>query len=582
MKRYLTATLFLLFFTTSLFLSASDNNIYISNDGSDLNPGTLKSPKQTVSAALDIANPGSTIFLFPGTYSGSITLKNVSGEPNNPITIESYSNIPADYAVIDGGASNPGMDLNNLWIEMKGCSWLTIKNLKFINGWTDPIVVRDSSYITFDNCIITGGRRVIYAKGADVHHIIIENCHWDQGGKYLWEVKKAPNGGDAWTEMHHGCLQYYNGSLFYPKGTGGSHVVRNNTVINAFNAFRWKSVDVETNEPNIAYNSNMELYGNKISNMRDNDFEPEAAAFNLHFYHNICHNIHKSMSLDNIIGGYIYCYGNVWTMDSDPWSDEVCAGWWKIYNQLTYPFYAFNNSFYGNEIPFMYMEGPAMHMKSYNNAYYITGTAEWELGVWDRTMDFDYDCSNKPWPKNITDNDQEKNGVIADINFVDATNRNLKLKSDSPGIDAGKIVKLNGIYDWKQMFEGTAPDIGAYDNNKLVEGPPFKFTIPPNSMLSYKEMPRIVRHKIDGNMLKLYFSEDIDQNSISENTVYLISDSKVIAPLNITFDSPSELTVHAASILNKDNTELIFKSMPLGVNGEKATIWASTIKAIKI
>ena len=93
---------------------ASDNNIYVSNNGSDLNPGTLKSPKQIVSAALDIAKPGSNIFLLPGTYTGCITIKNVSGSPNNSISIESYSEFPSEYAVIDRGASNPGMDLNNL------------------------------------------------------------------------------------------------------------------------------------------------------------------------------------------------------------------------------------------------------------------------------------------------------------------------------------------------------------------------------------------------------------------------------------------------------------------------------------
>jgi len=51
---------------------------------------------------------------------------------------------------------------------------------------------------------------------------------------------------------------------------------------------------------------------------------------------------------------------------------------------------------------------------------------------------------------------------------------------------------------------GNKLDIGAYDDGKLVEGPVFRY-VNPGVEMSDREKPRIVKHKIENNTLKLWF-----------------------------------------------------------------------------
>ncbi len=568
----------LLSMVSAVGFSAS-KSIYVSINGDDVNSGlTIDQPKKTVAAGLGLAVAGDTIYLLPGVYPGNISIKK-RGEPDKPITIMSYSANPGEYAVIDGGAPAPALDVNYLWLNIKNASWLVVKNLKFQNGWTDPISIQSSSYLTFDGCIFNGGRRVIYSKGMDVHHLLVQNCFWDQGGSNLWTMVTAPNGLPAWDEMHHGSLQYYNGSLFSPKATAGSHVLRYNKIQNAFNGFRWKGDDTVIS---VNQNANMEVYGNEVSNIRDNDFEPEGTCYNLHVYQNRSHNIHKTMSVDTSIGGYIYYYGNVITADSDPWSNAVCTGWWKVYGNtgiyLEYPMYAFNNSFYGNCNLFYAMPSYQKHLNHFNNAYYISGDRDWSLDYWDSTMTFDYDCSNKPWPANIINNNQEQHGKVRNPMFVDGPNRNLRLQSTSPCIDAGRTLTLPE-FGWTLSFKGKAPDIGAYEGDNLVEGPPFKFMNPPGGA-GYEEMPRIVRHKVGNKQIRLYFSNDLITGSITAQDVSVMINGQSIPTKHLQVEGTRELLLQTTDPIAGQPT-IIFRKMPVGANGQSATIWASTIPCLR-
>lgn len=552
-------------------------DIFVSNEGSDTNSGLEKDkPKKTVDAALKIAVAGDRVLLLPGVYYGPINIKK-NGEPDKPITLMSASSNPNEYAIIDGQATVPEAGLGNLWLKIKDTSWFVVKNLHFRNGWEDPITISDSSYLTFEGSRFEGGRRVIYPKGPTVHHILVQNNHWDQGGDELWNMSTAPNGGDAWEEMHHGSLAYYNGSLFYPKCSGGSHVIRDNTLINGFNALRWKA-EITDGVGAINCDSNIEVYNNKVSNMRDNDFEPESAAFNVHVYHNVSHNIHKTMSVDTMIGGHIYYYGNVVTADSDAWTDSIATGWWKVYNSpLTYPMVAFNNSFYGNQRPFNAMAGPVEQFKHYNNAYHFTGDRGWVLDAWGPAMEFDNDCSNKAWPQNIVSNNQEQHGILANPDYVDGPNGNLRLKPTSVCRDAGRVINLPE-FGWTQKYTGNAPDIGAYEGKKLVEGPAFKFIEPPGGV-TYTEKPRIVRHEIVDSEIRLFFSTDIQQNSLNANDLTVFKNGTPIKVNRISFPGTRELLIRTSGPLGTAKVNLVFTSMPTGINGEKATVWASTIEA---
>lgn len=67
--------------------SAPDADYYVSPDGNNENDGSQTDPLSTISAALNEAQPGDTIYVFPGEYVEAIfTVRD--GEPDNPITIK--------------------------------------------------------------------------------------------------------------------------------------------------------------------------------------------------------------------------------------------------------------------------------------------------------------------------------------------------------------------------------------------------------------------------------------------------------------------------------------------------------------
>ena len=571
------AFMFLIIACSSQSVNSQTKTIFVSPKGSDDNSGrSIDKPLITINNAIDIATAGDTICLLPGTYSQTISVQDKSGDVDKPIYMVGYSDNVDEYPVIDGGILKPTPESESFWIILKDSRWFEFDMIKFVNGWIDPIAITNSSYITFRKCNFFGAKHVIWAKGEQTHHILIENCFWDQGGEYLWTLKEDEEGVDAWTSMHHGSMVYFNGSIIDFRGTGGSVVIRNNKIQNAFNAVRWRGKEG-------GYDSNVEIYGNHISQVRDNDFEPETYTYNLHIYHNILHNVHRTLSIDNVYGGFIYFYGNVITVDDDPWTREVCKNLWKVYGaarNLDFPLYMFNNSFYGYLNAFRVDVGTAIRTKHFNNAYYFTRDGGWIFDIWDSTDVLDYDISNKVWAKNIIDNKQEEHGQITDIKYVDTSKYNLKLQPSSPGIDAGKVMNFTEL-DWRQSYDGKAPDVGAYENGNLVEGPPFRFRIPPDANLSYKEKPRIVRYKIEGNKLILFFSDKIDTSVSKENIISVYQGEQNIQVKSVSFNNNYKLVVNTYSSLSKDDLSIKFNSIPKGLNGEIATYWASAIKIKK-
>ncbi len=560
---------------TSIVPSASSETFFVGPGGTSKNSGlTIKSPFGSINDALKLCSAGDTVYLLEGTYRELILISGKHGRPESPICLFGYAASPDGYPLIDGGAVEPSSDASNDWIHIKESSWIEIGRMKFRNGWTYPIHVKASSYITFRHCRFRGGKRVINASGLQTHHLLVEDCFWDQGGSSLWTIVADTEGVPAWTSMHHGSMEYYNGSLIDFSGTGGSMVIRRNTIVNAFNGIRYRGQK--------GFDSNVEIYENHVSQIRDNDFEPEYYTYNLHVYHNVSHNIHRTLSVDDVEGGQIYYYGNVVTADTDSWSEQICAGIWKLHSDTrkpSSPLYAFNNSFYAIGIAFQ--RGCVPFLRHYNNAYVFRSSGEWYLNRWDESDDFDYDISNKPWPDNLINHQKEKHGTIADIRYEDPSRGNLKLQKSSPGIDAGTIVKIPEN-DWVQEFQGKAPDVGAYENGRLVEGPPFRIMNPPEGILPYKEKPRIVRDRVVGKSVLLYFSDKIDAGSVKKDDLDIYRGNEILRVDSIRLSPDGYgLSAEVNADVEESELSLSFKRMPRGVNGEEATYWASAIRVHK-
>jgi hypothetical protein len=572
-KRGVPSLLILACLFSCCLLRAQTKNMFVSPSGDDLNNGrSISQPMKTIDAALIFVSAGDTLYVLPGTYTQVVHIVNKKGLPEKPIYIEGYSQLPGQKPIIDGGALVPSNIATSIWMTIQSSEWIEVGNIVFQNGWTNPIPVSNSSYLTFSNCIFYGGKRVIDATGRDTHHLLVQNCSWDQGGSTLWTLVTDAAGADAWTSMHEGAMQCYNGTLVSLAGTGGSVVIRNNTILNSFNGIRWSAQK--------GYDSNVEIYDNTVSNVRDNDFEPEYYTYNLHIYHNRSHNIHKTMSVDNVLGGYIYYYGNRVTSDNDSWSDQICTGFWKVYGStsvLSYPMVAFNNSFCGVGKAFGSMSGKAVQFKHFNNAYYFSGSRGWNLDNWDSTNVFDYDVSNKSWAVNILNNNQEQHGKIADPRFVSTKGFDLRLQPGSPAIDAGVVMSFPEL-GWVQPFRGLAPDAGAFEADTLVDGPPFRFRTAPELNIQYLDRPRIVRSKILGKKLVLWFSSPIAPSSISASNINLREGKVSLGLLGIALSSDGyRIDVDAGKDLSGLALSLDFNPLPKGVNGMDITMWAATL-----
>ena len=76
------------------------NTLYVATNGSDGNPGTQASPLLTIQRAIDLAQPGYTIFIRGGTYAPSVNLQILkNGTANQPITMRNFNN---ERVIIDG------------------------------------------------------------------------------------------------------------------------------------------------------------------------------------------------------------------------------------------------------------------------------------------------------------------------------------------------------------------------------------------------------------------------------------------------------------------------------------------------
>ncbi len=549
--------------------SVHSKQIFLSPEGHDSNSGISRDePLASLNAAFNIAEPGDEIRLLPGRYfEKTSVIMRENGAFDNPIKIMSDALDTASYAIIDGGAKPRTVGSGMI---VKYCSWLTFKNLKFQNCWQDVIAIEHCSYLSFIGCHFQGGRRVICPQNNDCHHFLIEGCFWQQDDRIYTELD--------WEEMHHGSLSYLNGSLFGSKRIGGGVVIRTNVIKDAFNGIRFTGDKNDRRQ-----NANFEIYNNIIMNTGDNAFEPEDVCFNLHFYHNQLENSHAFISVDMIRGGDIYFYGN------RGWQSMNAGHEWTVFKFRGYedsgaqpldePFYVFNNSWY---VHFNAVDGSGSeyrnrYMKHFNNAYYFSDDSEL-LGV-NRVGDeneFDYDCSNTEFPYLVEYLGFEENGIEADPLFIDPAAGYFQLSPASPCIDSGRVMRL-AEFDWEQDYEGAAPDIGAFENGQLVQGPPFRFREPPGGAY-YVENPRIVRHQIDKQQVRLCFSAELDPASVAPTAIHIFQDSTEIPVQSIHFpDNDYEMLVTATQVLDADKISLRMSPLPVGKNGEPATHWAATI-----
>ena len=556
------------------FLSACKMNpntlhgIFVAPDGNDSFSGRdTDQPLQSITKAFEIAQPGDTIFLHPGTYFGRNLIQDIHGAINQPIVITSLSNDPAEFAIIDG-ESEPGLRVEKEGFVLENCSWLNLERLIFQNCWTNVIEIRESPYISVKSCHFTTGKRIIHAVGHQTHHTLVEDCMVIHPSA-VWK-------GWSWEALHHGEVSYYNGALLHPNKSGGGHIMRDCELYNVYNAFR-------TRPESIMEDGNTEVYRNKMWNIRDNEFEPEVWAWNMHYAYNEHKNIHKAYSIDGVRGGNIYIYGNTYFQDFDPIAEEEVSGIFKYsaYDNgaLTYPCYTFNNSYYTHAHVLRWGESTNHMLKHFNNVYAFGKEGNnFKLTEWQQGFEFDYDIIDQEWPENIRINDQEKHGksnVNVKAGFYYPFTGHFAINDDSPCKDAGKQMVLPE-FGWKQAYIGLAPDVGAFEGENRTDGPPFRF-IPSPEGAYYEEMPRISKFHVSGYSLYLYFSTPLDTSTV-EPADFRVYDGGVLAAItDFEFVTPYELVIELNRKPERHKLSMQFPGEIRGENSQLFTSWGSDV-----
>lgn len=528
-----------------------------------------RTTEKEINKKLAELHPKDTLLLKAGYYKRNFKLNNIHGLPDCPIVIKGEGR---NVVTIDGGAPQPDSDLTNYGFHLKNCSWITIDNLSFKNCWIDAIRADDSNYITLTNSNVEGSRRAVYATGRKSHHFLIENCYWEQG-EHVWTKENQY----SWEELHHGKFRHYNGSIFQARMISGSFVIRDNYIKNVYNGIRL-SIMGDAEQDTLAC-TNGEIYRNVIENSADNAFEPEVYCKNLHFYHNRMINSHAFISLTEVGGGPLYFYGNTGVKLPD------CKDGWTIFKTIgkerrfTRPLYIFNNSWQVNSdvlgrIQETHWNNDNIH--HFNNAYYISEADTVGIYYLGANNVFENDCANIPFPYLVTKTGKHKS-ITDNPMFIDGKYGNFLLKANSPCRDKGMIPQ-----DIELEFTGDKLDIGAYDDNILVEGPPFRYENPGPEMPD-KEKPRIVKHKIEDKSLKLWFSSPLSLSTVHAEE-FILRNSNISYLFNkyALLKDGYLLVLESTQTLPNENISLSVGKKPVGVNGEEMILWASTIPSRSI
>ncbi len=553
--------LVLIFWSLNSYATIEGNTIYVSPSGGSKSFENRSVLTLTLKEALGKTRPGTIIQLLPGIYTGE-TLLQKGGNPDRPLIMRGLGK-----TTIFDGRQKPSDNVATC-IKIDGADWIQIEDLAIKNCWPIGIHIHDSRYISVRKVNIIGSRHAIFASGKNTHHILIEESRWvqDPSGA-LW--KTIP-----WAEAHHGKFRFFNGAMLGAKKIKGSVVFRRNTISHAFNGVR---LEGDRENPRTD-NANVEIYENYFEYIRDNPIEPERSATNWWIHHNKIRNGFALFSFMGLHGGHWYVFRNIAWFDDKPGAFGGHARG-KIFKfeafgpYPTEPFYVFHNSWYTRSP--LIAGGETRNFFHWNNAIHFSRKVGFlEEAAWHQTYHFDHDISNLPFTKSLVDAGQEKNGFVADPLFKEPRHGNFKLSSSSPAIDNGKIVTIG---DWSSRFSGKAPDIGAFEGDKWLKGPPFKFR-----PTGYEERPRIVDWDFRADNLEIFFSVPMKENKrlavhleIKGNSFSSQDCALRMYSLKCKFPQPNLITVNKIS-------KILLPTKLTAKNGKKITLWASPSEKLEL
>lgn len=420
---------------TPLSSLAAGNVYYVAKNGSDSNPGTEAQPWLTIQKAANTLIAGDTVYVKAGTYNERVIPKN-SGTSGNLITYETY---PGDTVVMYG------FDITKNYIKVKG---FEVAN----NPSDDGIAVNANSVEILNNYVHHTARSNIGINGGSYN--IVRNNTLSYAGD---------NGMDIYGE--HNIIEY--NEISYPRDNianvgGNGNIIRYNYGHHAWN----RGLPGQTDHIAGFYlvgATNTLFDGNLLHDIQTYFFELKSSG---------------GANIENITiqNNIMYKNDNYGILLEDVAPNVVRNI--KIFNNvITETKYS--------AILAAFISATA-NIQIFNNIFYNAGAYPQIQAI---TADYNLiypDYGGSP---------NEMHGLKTDPKFIDPINRNYRLSTSSPAIDAGTsdgapTTDKNGNprYDDPNTSNkggGTYSyyDIGAYEYQGTGGSPPSDTTPPTVSIL---------------------------------------------------------------------------------------------------
>ncbi|GIH92242.1 right-handed parallel beta-helix repeat-containing protein [Planobispora siamensis] len=264
------------------------NALYVATGGDDGNPGTAASPLRTIQRAVDLAQPGYTIFIRGGTYAPSTNIQLLkSGTASQPITMRNHE---GERVIIDGenmpytpgavGSSIPRAERGAVHIE--GEYW-RLSGLEIIHG-PYGIFGLDTGGNVFDRLVVRDNYESgLHLQGASGNNQII---NLDAYGNR--DPRKNGESADG---------------IAIKEGSGGGNVIRGARLWNNSDDGLdfWMFTSPVTVESSVAWGNgfnrwNLPGYTGDGNGFKLGGGDPDPAAD---------HVVRNSVAFDNAVGGFI-------------------------------------------------------------------------------------------------------------------------------------------------------------------------------------------------------------------------------------------------------------------------------------
>ncbi|NND05814.1 MAG: T9SS type A sorting domain-containing protein [Saprospiraceae bacterium] len=458
----------------------------------------------TLAAAESSISAGDTVIILDGTFSqGAQFLADLNGSAISPIIIKAEH---SHQAIFRGGTEA---------IHLVNCSYLEIQGIVVEQQTGNGINIDDGGdysspthHITISSCIFrdmqaAGNNDLLKLSGLDSFNI--RNCQFINGG-----------GGGSGIDMvgcHWGVIE---DCQFEDSGTSGIQAKGGTQhILMQRNVFK----NINQRAINLGGSTGLQFFRPPLPNPIVNAFE----AADLQVYGNI---FIGSWSPIAYVGSMRVKVVNNTFYEPENWVV-------RILQETTEPgFVACGNNEFRNNV--VYLENDLTEVN-------IGPNTDAESFIFTNNLWFNEQSSTWGPALPVTDSNQ----IIGDPLFVDATNENFSIPSNSPCVQNGKTLS-EPRSDFAKFLYFAPPSIGAYEGHESTTAVPY--LIAPSS-ISMGPNPTLDRVTIDGD----FSNADI---KILDVQGQLVSDfSNASAPLIIQLDElPNGL--YFISIKNRQNPAL--------------------------